>query len=78
MWLWVICGHLDNNENPGQTDCYEKGAAHSEGSTEEAEAEKSKCFWKTLNMQPNKNLETLEKGVSLDRQTIDTFFEDIF
>ena len=28
-------------------------------------------------MESNKNLETLEKGVSLDRQTIDTFYEDI-
>ena len=60
--MWVISGHLGNNEDPGQADCHEKSTAHSEGSTEEAEAEKSKCFWKTLNMQPNKNLETLENG----------------
>ena len=55
----MICGHLDNNEHPGQADCCEKGTDHSEGSTEEAEAKKSECFWKTLEMHPNQNLETL-------------------
>ena len=57
----MICGHLDNNENPGQADCHEQGTDHGEGSTEEAEAEKSKCFWKTLKMKPDQNLETLGK-----------------
>ena len=49
----VNFGHLDNNENPGQADCREKSTAHSESSTKEAKTEKSKCFWKTLKMQPN-------------------------
>ena len=65
--LWsVTTGHLENDENPGQTDCHKKCAAHSEGSSGEAEAEKSKCFWKSLEMKPNQDLQTLEKGFSLD------------
>ena len=72
------CGHLGNNEDPGQADCHEKSTAHSEGSTEEAEAEKSKCFWKTLNMQPNKNLETLENGNEFGQTDKRHFCEDIF
>ena len=60
--------HLDNNENPGEADCHKKGADQSEGSREEAEAEKSERFWKTLKMQPSQHLETLEKGFSLDRR----------
>ena len=63
----MICGHLDNNENPGQADCHEKGTDHSEGSTEEAKAEKSKCFWKPLKMQPNQNLETLGENSDKNR-----------
>ena len=67
--LWsVTTGHLDNDENPGKTNRHKKCAAHSQGSSEEAEAEKSKCFWKSLEMKPNQNLQTLEKGFSLDRR----------
>ena len=55
----MICGHLDNNENPGQADCHKQGTDHGEGSTEEAEADESESFWKTLKLQANQNLETL-------------------
>ena len=49
----MICGHLDNDEDPGEADCHEKGADHSEGSAEETEAEKSESFWETFKTQPS-------------------------
>ena len=62
----MICGHLDNDEDPGEADCHEKGADHSEGSAEEAKAEKSESFWKTFKTQPSQNLETLGKQLLKD------------
>ena len=54
-----FCGDLDNDENPGEADCHEKGAAHSERPGGEGEAEEGEDFWKTLKMQPYQDLETL-------------------
>ena len=65
--VWASCGHLDNDENPGEADCKEKCAAHSQGSTREGEAANCECFWKTLKMQPKQYLESLEKAFSLDK-----------
>ena len=65
--LIIICGDLDNDENPGEADCHKKGAAHSERPGGEGEAEESENFWKTLKMQPNQNLETLGENSDKNR-----------
>ena len=58
----IFSCHLDEDENPGQTDGYKERTDHGQCSTGETEADKSKCFWNTLKEQTNQHLETLERG----------------
>ena len=42
--VWIVCFHLDDDEDPGEADCYEEATCDGEPARGEAEARIAKCI----------------------------------